>query len=467
MNLLDNGLDSLKKCIQNLNEIDGFTGTKNDYNFRLKDIIIAFHHSIETIFKYLIVKKNEYLLYQSLDKIMKNKVELKINPKQKTLEQNTIQFIDGINYVIVLYNLDIDSLIYTKLKLLNEKRNALTHYTLDFIDYEIEHIIASLLPYLFKIYKDNIGEFEEYAKKNQLYKDTHKILGDMEIWLLKRNIIYSKKWGLAKSKMGELDKQPERKEPIFKLRTDKTFNYVYCPCCGNELFQVHGSYIIDSENIKSLGKCLYCGLEVDSKDCQMAVLLYNGDYESASMNENEMVEELIEILLSPYESHLEEYNDLVSSYKEKIKELYRNNSDRIDHKLKVKLGYLVDDICSFLANYYFKKNIYYFNDVTEKLIKEKESKIELIFSEHPIPFDEASLKKAAIIENTMNKINLLEKTLFEKIKESLSKQYLSYQNAMYINWDGQENEAEITILVSFEYPDLNLLHRQRWEKMMF
>ena len=61
MKILDNGIDSLQKALKKLNIIEKVD--KEKVEFELKDIIINLHHSIETLVKYLIREKNEYLIY--------------------------------------------------------------------------------------------------------------------------------------------------------------------------------------------------------------------------------------------------------------------------------------------------------------------------------------------------------------------------------------------------------------------
>jgi len=123
MNVLDNGIDSLQKALQSLNNIDKVNEEKIE--FELKDIIIRVHHSIETLVKYLIREKNEYLIYDKLDKVFENK------RASKESKKNTIQFLDAINRICILYEIKISDNDYDKIKDLNEIRNSITHYEIN------------------------------------------------------------------------------------------------------------------------------------------------------------------------------------------------------------------------------------------------------------------------------------------------------------------------------------------------
>ena len=129
MNLFENGKDLLKKTIKKLDNLHkGFDSL--EYECRLKDIIINLHHSIETMFKYMIKEKDEFLLYSNCNDIFKGRVLSKFNTPKKE-EIKTIQFLDAVDRVIVLCNIDIVKEDYNKFKTLNEIRNSLTHYERD------------------------------------------------------------------------------------------------------------------------------------------------------------------------------------------------------------------------------------------------------------------------------------------------------------------------------------------------
>lgn len=149
MKLLDNGLDSLSKCINNLKHAATMDISDSKYEFTIKEIIISLHHSIETLFKYLIYQKDPFLIFDDLKKYFKNELEKQWNNNIRNTSLNTIQFLDAVNCVLSIYNIKIEKTVYTKIEKLNQDRNALTHYTYSFNDREPENYIALLLPDLF------------------------------------------------------------------------------------------------------------------------------------------------------------------------------------------------------------------------------------------------------------------------------------------------------------------------------
>lgn len=160
--LVDNGLDSFKKSITILGNIEGIA--PEQYEYTLKELIITLHHSTETLFKNIIKEANEYLIYTNFDELCEADVLKKIKSnKRKEFTVKTIVYIEAINRAIFLKNLKINKLEYKYLDTLNRYRNALTHYEHSFDRNEVEHVVAYLLPFLYKNYNENINEFERFA----------------------------------------------------------------------------------------------------------------------------------------------------------------------------------------------------------------------------------------------------------------------------------------------------------------
>ena len=177
MELIDNGLDSLKRCIHDLKEAADLNASDRNYNYTIKDTIISLHHSIETLFKYLISKKAPYLIYDDINKYFKFEVEKKWNNSLKQ-DLNTIQFLDAVHCVLTIYEINMDKIVYTKIIKLNQDRNALTHYTMSFEHRVVENYITLLLPDLFKIFNIHIEEFEKFAKNNKFYEEIDSLQKD-------------------------------------------------------------------------------------------------------------------------------------------------------------------------------------------------------------------------------------------------------------------------------------------------
>ena len=177
MNILENGIDSLQKALKKLNNIEKVD--KEKVEFELKDIIINLHHSIETLVKYLIREKNEYLIYEKLDKVFENERIAKESKK------NTIQFLDAINRMVILYEIKISDNDYDKIKDLNEIRNAITHYEINLDIFEIQHLISNILKIMIPIFSNTIRDFNKYLEKIGLNKDIELMYNNDDFLVIK------------------------------------------------------------------------------------------------------------------------------------------------------------------------------------------------------------------------------------------------------------------------------------------
>ena len=73
--LIENGLDSLKKGFEYLKQYEEqylLEKSGHERYFILKDAILSIHHGIEILFKEVLRKSNELLIYSDIDKSLKN-----------------------------------------------------------------------------------------------------------------------------------------------------------------------------------------------------------------------------------------------------------------------------------------------------------------------------------------------------------------------------------------------------------
>ena len=244
MELLNNGLDSLKKCVAQLTQISMNAYEDNEYEYLIKDIIISLHHSCETLFKFLVMQKNEYLIYNDIGAFFKQAVENRVKSSSSEANFNTIQFMDAVNAVIILYNNKIDKSVYNRIKHLNNTRNALTHFTFTFEQQAIDNIIF-LLPEMLSIYDSHIPGFDKFARKNKIYEDVRK-LTNITVDELKMFESVLDKWTVAQTHMVFVD--AEQKGNLYQMR-QKNYAYIKCPCCDEQLFHPTGTVIIRPDNI--------------------------------------------------------------------------------------------------------------------------------------------------------------------------------------------------------------------------
>lgn len=97
MKLRDNGLDSFKKAIKKLQQINNIS--PGDYEYEIKDIIISLHHSIETLFKHMIQEQNSLLIYEDIPGYCKA-----VNEGRPTAKIETIKFLGAVQMLITIHS---------------------------------------------------------------------------------------------------------------------------------------------------------------------------------------------------------------------------------------------------------------------------------------------------------------------------------------------------------------------------
>ena len=445
MNLFENGKDSLKKSIKIFNELNNVYIYEKEY--KLKDVVINLHHSIETIFKYMIKEKNEYLIFDNCEDIFKYKAKSKFG-NEKNIELKTIQFLDAVHRVITLYNIEISKLDYNKFVLLNKMRNALTHYEKEFTDNEVEHLISLLIPRLLSIYKENISDFDKWAILNNIYSNIKNIISESDIWLVKKHYNLRKKWNESQIKWEILKNNGDSINDIYSSK-NKLVEYIKCPICGQKLFHATGAYIINSDEVLYLGKCECCEIDIIKEDAEFISLNF-GKYENYSVNEIGYIKDKIITLLLSYDLKSDfRFNEL----REQVIETISSNKDLFYEEFKRELQYKVNDICKIIAEIHFNKNIYQNNDVMERIIENENSEIyhDIINFIDEVHEEEICIEYINRIKQIINIFENIDSGLSKKIIDSLNTSYISYHNGMYLDYDSNEVESEIKISMNFNY----------------
>lgn len=195
MNLEDNGIDSMRKA---LSALFGISNIEDNIpsEFMLKDVVLNFHHSLEALFKHLISLKNKYLIFDNQEEIFKyqvterkdNRYKTKNSSGKKEIEIKTIKYTDSLNRVIVLYDLEIDTYVYSQFIKLNRLRNALTHHESELKIIEIELLISCILPYITEVFSKYINGFKGYIENSDIRDELFKLYTKRDIWRL--NLIF-------------------------------------------------------------------------------------------------------------------------------------------------------------------------------------------------------------------------------------------------------------------------------------
>jgi hypothetical protein len=279
MNVLENGIDSLKKSLVGLNNLD--KSDNYQMEFEMKDIIIRLHHAIEALFKYLLTKENEYLIYSKLEDYFKQLIEFRYNNQRKEPEFNSIQFMDAVNRLIILYDLAITKDVYNQIKELNSLRNSITHFENDLSKFEVEHIIAVILKAIIPIFSKNIPGFDTILSEEGINSDLEQIYHRDEMWLLSELNILLDKIFRANEKINSYGKNINN---IKAAEEKKKIDYRKCEVCGNKYFVSKTPVFNSGSIIDYLGSCNLCNFE-RTKECVAIEKVYKSGYEGYSFKD--------------------------------------------------------------------------------------------------------------------------------------------------------------------------------------
>ncbi|CEQ29999.1 Uncharacterised protein [[Clostridium] sordellii] len=293
MNILENGLHSFKKSIKLFNTVD--TIESSEYEFLIKDIVLSLHHSIETLFKYIVKGINELLIYDDITGYCK----IAISKKSKEDNNKTITFMDTVYRYYAVRKIHVDSSVINSFFNINAYRNALTHYEISFKDKEIEHLIANLLSELYDIYSKEIKGFESYCIDNSIDIDI-KIINERYIeWYIKTLNKLCEKICSSMDRVKVLEKNPKQIQEIFEIikksrqeKKENFINLVHCPICEKETFLKKGILTTGAKEYGYYGQCKFCDIDLKKEDAKFIYdnLLENNidDFENTFALQNKL-----------------------------------------------------------------------------------------------------------------------------------------------------------------------------------
>ncbi|GAA0387390.1 hypothetical protein [Paenibacillus motobuensis] len=145
IDLLTNGIDSLKSAYMTMNKIPEL---EQGLEHNLKDAVLSFSHGIEILFKHILKKKEEYLIFSDIDKFISAKKKVlkenkdnvfEVNPNLKTV--TLMESIDRLKYLCkYIISEDLELILYY----LNGIRNQLMHYEVNFSEEESRELLKKL-----------------------------------------------------------------------------------------------------------------------------------------------------------------------------------------------------------------------------------------------------------------------------------------------------------------------------------
>ncbi|MFE5388895.1 MULTISPECIES: hypothetical protein [Bacillus cereus group] len=275
MDLLQNGLHSLKKAINNLKDVDGTSGDERE--LIVKEVILGIHHSTETLFKYLVKNKHDILIYQDLKDYFSKEVNRIKGEGTTDFKVKTITFMEAINRAIVLNESDIEisKVDYDSFERLNSLRNSITHHECNLAGKEVDFLITQVLTIIFPIYKKLIPNFEEYIIKHNLNINGTKQVNNYRIWRFLRHFSLRKKFFESEELISSIRSSNETYvKKLKQIKKEEYIKYHECPSCNQPYFQKEQIFFEAAEEVGYYGHCLLCKLSLNKEDAQYIHMTY-------------------------------------------------------------------------------------------------------------------------------------------------------------------------------------------------
>ncbi|MGE7674452.1 hypothetical protein ACQKMV_12850 [Lysinibacillus sp. NPDC094403] len=437
MNLIDNGLHSYRKAIHNLKILDEKSGVERE--LIAKDIVLSLHHSIETLFKYIVQDTNKLLIYDNLNDYFSMKMNSMIKKGNKTFNGNTISFMEAVQRAIILNSLEINETDYGSIEHLNKVRNAITHHEYDLTGKQINYLITQVISVVFPIYKKLITDFTYYVNEHDLNLIGSTQVKELNVWKFIRYFSLNKKFTEGKKTIERIKNTPgefQRKEG--KIKKEVYISYHQCPCCSKNFF-VKANLVLDDTGEKGYeGNCLMCEISFTKEDSYFLYLI-SKDYDSFLIMGDSIVSDLLDDEDLSTKITQQELKD--------IKMLYTQENN---------------GILEFLTNIYLKNKLYLIlENYVDTTVREYDNEImdSGLFG--------VGIKKSKEIDRISKEDQMILKKIFENFEIlELSKEYYNYAlNRDYIyntyrshpNPHNDNEEEEIEINLTFTFCDMSFL----------
>ena len=164
ISLIENGLDSLKKGYDFLtaHEQTQVDHSTDMVRFSLlKDSILSVQHGIEILFKYVLRKNNEVLLYSDLNAKLKSAFVSRRNGEIQELFQadgvHTVSFKESLERARDICGINIPEKLQKKLLKVEKWRNALMHSAVSLPEQEVSGVLRGLMRDLDQFFSAEIG----------------------------------------------------------------------------------------------------------------------------------------------------------------------------------------------------------------------------------------------------------------------------------------------------------------------
>lgn len=164
--LLDNGSHSLKRGFEMWTEWDQ---SKNAW--LLKEAVIWVHHGIELVLKQLLVQKNEFLVFQDVNKaverlgILRKKSEMKnagildlFDHDDSVMSVGFKSLIERAAITLSINELETGSFLRSKIDRLTRYRNKIVHFSLELDVIEVSSLLSDILDPLLVVLSREIND---------------------------------------------------------------------------------------------------------------------------------------------------------------------------------------------------------------------------------------------------------------------------------------------------------------------
>jgi hypothetical protein len=187
--LLENGLDSLKKGFEKLHlyeEMHHIDRSGPERYFVLKDAVLAIHHGVEILFKEVLNRQNELLVFEAIDKQLKaafvTKRQMGLDSLFETNSKlRTVSFDEAIDRVQTICGYELRNEFRSKLDRLQECRNQIIHSEVSVDEIHLNSIFAGLVDEIDVFFSQAIGrEYSTITGYAQLQDSYQKYLASLD-----------------------------------------------------------------------------------------------------------------------------------------------------------------------------------------------------------------------------------------------------------------------------------------------
>ncbi|WP_342480259.1 hypothetical protein NST07_23520 [Paenibacillus sp. FSL L8-0340] len=162
--LLENGVDSLKSAY---NSIEKISYLIEGVEHNMKDAILSLNHAIEILFKLILKRENEYLIFSDIGRYMNAKKQMiqqgKSNVFEVSSDLKTVNLSESIKRLQLLCDISIPPIFIAGIDKFNLTRNKLMHYELELSVAEVNETTRDLKG----LYEQTVTFFIDYIKNIQ------------------------------------------------------------------------------------------------------------------------------------------------------------------------------------------------------------------------------------------------------------------------------------------------------------